>query len=203
MTAQEFGAMDGIEHVVGAQAAPEQPLLRRIGDVGRNLAAAFPLDAIAVDRVPARRLGIVAEPEHRALPAAGDKVRVREQKLDRARQTLRNEEVVVVGHHDKRRRHPRERVGKLRVVGGVVGVVRIADVLDVQPLRFRFGHGARDRRVGAAVGDQDVVRQRRRDRVRQPSVRERHAISQRQQDGEMGRRGHFDRTPIIMRRKQR
>ena len=73
---------------------------------------------------------------------------------------FRNEQVVVVGHHHERRRHARERVGQLGVVVGVGAVERIADVLDVETLRFLLRHGVRDRVVAAAVGDQDAERQR-------------------------------------------
>jgi hypothetical protein len=68
----------------------------------------------------------------------------------------------------------------------------VTQVLDVQSLRFCVRDGLRDRWIGSAVSDQNAVRQFRACCVREPPVRERHAIFQRQQDREMGRGGHLE-----------
>jgi hypothetical protein len=136
MFTQQFTAMHRVEHVIGAEAALPQPLRRGIGDVGGVLAAALPIDGVAVEKFGAG--GGRREPEHRALTAAGHVTGIGLQEFDGARQRIGDEQVIVVGHQHQRRRDARQRIGELGEIVRVAGIERIADVLDIHSLRFLF-----------------------------------------------------------------
>ena len=109
------------------------------------------------------------------------------EELNGAGETIRDEEVIVVGQHDERRRHARQRVGRLRVVVGIGAIDRIPDQLDTETGGACLLHQRRCGVVGAAVGDQDPERKPGGRREGKPALREGRAVLQGQQNGQFWR----------------
>jgi hypothetical protein len=128
---------------------------------------------------------LAVEPEHRALSATRHVPGIGAEEVDRLEQSVRYEQVIVIGHHGERRRHARQRVREFSEVIRIARVVRIADVLDVESGELPAGDSGADGFVAAAISDQDAASQLLARRIGKPALRVRHAVLQRKQDGEM------------------
>src|SRR5688572_19845030 len=119
------------------------------------------------------------------------------EKFQRAGQAVADEEIIVVGHDDKGCRHSRQRIRQFGVVVGVGCIEWIAHVLDIDVVECALAQQARHAIVGTAIGDQHAEGQVDAGVV-QPPPRERDAIFERQEDGELFPRDHAVGTAIIL-----